>query len=50
MNNPWNEIDLKTYEKHMQEENVYQLQTLNYITKKQLEYNPKNLLILGICG
>lgn len=35
--NPWNSIKLSNYEKHMGNENVYQLQVLNKIIKEQTE-------------
>lgn len=51
MRNPWEEIDLKIYEAHMRADNVYQLQTLNDITKQQLnDYTSTNVVILGIAG
>lgn len=51
MDNPWEIIDLKIYEKHMSSNKIYQLQLLNEITKEQLDDNPKNYVgILGIAG
>lgn len=51
MRNPWEELDLGVYEKHMSSENVYQLQMLNSITKEQFtEYNHSKIAILGIAG
>ncbi|MCS4486730.1 methyltransferase domain-containing protein [Staphylococcus americanisciuri] len=44
-------IDLEIYEKHMQSDNVFQLQTLNLITKEQVNaYNNKTIGILGVAG
>lgn len=49
--NPWKNINLNDYEKHMSLENVYQLQTLNQMMKEQLtQYNYKSIMILGIAG
>ncbi|MCH4201175.1 MAG: methyltransferase domain-containing protein [Clostridium tyrobutyricum] len=51
MNNPWKEINLKIYEEHMSSEDVYQLQTLNEITKEQLNDNPHMYVgIFGVAG
>lgn len=51
MCNPWEKIDLNIYEIHMASEKVLQLQTLNYITKQQLnDYDHTNTAILGIAG
>lgn len=51
MKNPWQEINLETYENHMKSDDVYQLQTLHQITKEQLDcYKPKCVGILGIAG
>ncbi len=51
MKNPWEEIDLEIYEKHMSLGSVYQLQTLNEMTKAQLYIYPiKTAMILGIAG
>ena len=48
--NPWQKIPYSDYEKHMKNENVYQLQTLNKIFKTHLKsFQPKSLLVLG-CG
>ncbi|MGK9475755.1 class I SAM-dependent methyltransferase [Melioribacter sp. OK-6-Me] len=51
MNNPWEKIDLNIYETHMSSKNVFQLQTLNKITKEQLtDYDNSFITILGIAG
>lgn len=45
MKNPWNEIDINDYEKHMSLENIHQLQTLNDIMKNQFTIGaPKGTL------
>lgn len=50
-NNPWNEIPLEDYEKHMSHNSVGQLETLNSLTKKYLnKTEPKECLFLGIAG
>lgn len=49
--NPWEAIDLDTYEKHMSLNNVYQLQTMNEMMKGQFyTYPVKSVIILGIAG
>jgi len=51
MINPWEQIDLNTYELHMSSNSVLQLQMLNNITKQQLsDYIHNNVVILGIAG
>lgn len=51
MNNPWEEIDLTSYESHMSLDSVFQLQVLNKMTKGQLyTYPVKSVMILGIAG
>ncbi|TCP19701.1 hypothetical protein EV207_1607 [Scopulibacillus darangshiensis] len=51
MNNPWQEINLEIYENHMKSDAVFQLQTLNQITKEQLEsYGHEIVGILGVAG
>ena len=51
MNNPWEEIDLHTYEKHMSLDSVQQLQAMNAVMKRQFEAYPVNsVIILGIAG
>ncbi|AHF07387.1 hypothetical protein [Desulfitobacterium metallireducens] len=51
MNNPWEKIDLSTYETHMSSDGLYQLQTLKSITEEQIEnYVHTNVLILGVAG
>ena len=51
MSNPWQLIDLATYENHMSSDEVYQLQTLNEITKEQLQDNQRTYVgMLGVAG
>lgn len=51
MVNPWMEIELADYEKHMSNETVYQLQSMNQIMKNQLyTYPADSVMILGIAG
>lgn len=51
MKNPWEEIDLSVYEKHMSLDSVYQLQILNEMMKSQFyTYPVKSIMILGIAG
>ena len=51
MINPWEEINLDDYEKHMSLDSVRQLQTMNSIMKKQFEdYPVDTAMILGIAG
>ncbi len=51
MRNPWEEIDLSEYEKHMSLESVYQLQMLNGMMREQFEeYDIDTIMILGIAG
>lgn len=51
MPNPFLEIPLDIYEKHMSLENVQQLPILNSIMKKQLiSYDVNSVMILGIAG
>lgn len=51
MNNPWESIDLDSYEKHMSLANVYQLQALSEIMKSQFAAYPvHSIMILGIAG
>ena len=48
-NNSWSEIPVEGYEKHMSDKNVFQLQTLNQITKEQIFYNAPNFVaIFGV--
>lgn len=47
---PWQQIPYSDYEKHMKNQDVYQLQTLNQIFDKHLRaFQPKTILVLG-CG
>ena len=49
--NPWEEIDLETYEKHMRLDTVQQLQIMNAIMKQQFEAYPvQTVMILGVAG
>lgn len=51
MDNPWMEIELDDYEKHMSLDTVFQLQTMNQIMKKQFyTYPAESVLILGVAG
>lgn len=51
MTNPWEQVPLSDYEKHMKSGQVYQLQTLNAIMKEQMNHYPvSSLAILGIAG
>ena len=49
--NPWEEISLETYEKHMSLDSVKQLQLMNRIMQSQFEdYPVDTVMILGIAG
>ncbi len=49
--NPWEEISLSDYEKHMSLESVKQLQALNEMMKKQFEAYPvTTAMVFGIAG
>jgi hypothetical protein len=51
MSNPWQFIDLAAYENHMSSDELYQLQTLNEITKEQLQDNKSTYVgVLGVAG
>ena len=51
MGNPWEEISLDDYEKHMSLDSVKQLQTMNSIMKAQFEAYPVNTaMVLGVAG
>ena len=51
MKNPWEEISLDDYEKHMSLNSVMQLQTMNSIMKDQLEdYPVETAAVLGLAG
>ena len=51
MNNPWEEIKLDDYEKHMSLDSVKQLQTMNRMMENQLDAYPvTTAMILGIAG
>lgn len=51
MNNPWNEINLSTYENHMSLDSVFQLQALNRMMKDQFyAYSVQSIMILGVAG
>ena len=50
-NNPWNEIALTDYERHMSLASIMQLQALNKLIKGQLKAWPvSSTMILGIAG
>ena len=51
MNNPWNEIEIDDYEKHMSLGSIYQLQTINQIMKEQFyTHSVHSVMVLGIAG
>lgn len=51
MSNPWTEIDLDDYEKHMSLDSVFQLQAMNRIMKEQFyAYPVGSVQILGVAG
>lgn len=51
MLNPWEEISLSDYEKHMSLDSVLQLQTMNKMMKRQFEIYPATTaMIFGIAG
>jgi len=51
MSNPWEDISLDDYEKHMSLGSVRQLQAMNSIMKEQLSAYPvESAMILGIAG
>ncbi|WP_242839112.1 hypothetical protein [Butyrivibrio sp. MC2021] len=51
MNNPWEEIKLDDYEKHMSLDSVKQLQTINKMMKEQFDaYQVNTAMIFGIAG
>ena len=51
MKNPWEEISLSDYEKHMKSDSVMQLQAMNEMMKGQINSYPvSNIMILGIAG
>ena len=51
MTNPWEEINLDDYEKHMSLDSVRQLQTMNSIMKDQFEdYPGDTATVFGIAG
>lgn len=51
MGNPWEEINLSDYEKHMSLASVFQLQAMNEIMKDQFcSYPVRSVMILGIAG
>lgn len=51
MRNPWEDIRLDDYEKHMSLDSVMQLQALNSIMKNQFEaYDVHTVMILGVAG
>jgi len=50
LTNPWENIDLNIYEKHMSLNTVGQLPLLNKIMKSQLNYSVHSVAIWGIAG
>ena len=51
MSNPWKEISLDDYEKHMSLDSVRQLQTMNSIMQEQFSsYPAEAAMVLGIAG
>ena len=51
MSNPWEEISLDDYEKHMSLESVRQLQALDSIMKEQFSAYPvETAAVLGVAG
>ena len=51
MPNPWEEIKLDDYEKHMSLDSVKQLQAMNSIMKDQFESYPvTSAIVLGVAG
>ncbi len=51
MNNPWEDINLEDYEKHMSLDSVFQLQAMNQMMKEQFyKYSIKSIMILGIAS
>lgn len=51
MKNPWEEIPLSDYEKHMKLDSVMQLQVMNKLMKGQFNSYPvSNIMILGVAG
>ncbi|MCR5817063.1 MAG: methyltransferase type 11 [Ruminococcus sp.] len=51
MNNPWEDIGLETYERHMSLDSVGQLQALSDIMKEQFDAYPvSTAMVLGVAG
>ena len=51
MSNPWEEISLDDYEKHMSLDSVWQLQAMNSIMQEQFNnYLAETAMVLGIAG
>lgn len=51
MSNPWEEISLDDYEKHMSLDSVRQLQALDSIMKEQFAAYPvETAAVLGVAG
>ena len=51
MNNPWKEISLSDYEKHMSLDSVMQLQGMNQMMKDQFDAYPvTTAMVLGVAG
>lgn len=51
MRNPWRDVPLEQYEKHMAEQKIYQLQELNRLMERQLNgYSVHSVAVLGVAG
>lgn len=51
MKNPWEEIPLDDYEKHMKLDSVMQLQAMNEMMKDQFDTYPvSSVMVLGVAG
>lgn len=50
MVNPWENVDLSIYEKHMRLDSIAQLPLLNKIMKSQFDYKVNSVAIWGIAG
>jgi len=51
MKNPWEDIRLNEYEKHMSLDTVYQLQAMNQIMRAQFAaFAAQSVMILGVAG
>lgn len=51
MNNPWREISLNGYERHMRLDSVMQLQAMNALMRDQFRAYPVScIMVLGVAG